>query len=324
MAQAKKIRPGKIDLDAAVKRAGANHEKGLQAFLNGAPSHEESPPAIFASNGEASSAFRHIPLDMLDENPINARILYHQEDLLRLGTDMQREGLKKPILAVETTNGRYLVIDGHRRWKAAGLVGWSSIEAKIDDRIDVSNLAQLYGASFRLNDLNEPMRDIEKAIRWSELIKSHGFSLERVSEITGCGVSSISEIVSIADLPPNILDFVKENPDKLSSSLLREVRAVFKSRDEAAAMELISTIVRQDLSVREVRKIASNARKPRQRTPRLVSIPVKRGKYNLGQVKVFSDGSLTVDLRGLDTLDLQEAGQRIANAIISVLNESKE
>lgn len=292
----------------------------FEKFIGGADTRSGSPSNAAEVDKDTSGNYRKIHLSLLDENPFNPRVVYREATLLELGKNMQKEGLKKPILVIAKPDGRFMVVDGHRRWKSADLVGWPEIEAKVDESLTINDSPEhIYSVAYALNEQSEKMSDIEKAIRWKTLVTDHAFTLDQIARVANIkSVSTVSEIISMAELPRTILDYAIDNASKLSSSLVREIRAVVVGNSEEAAMELAKRIVEDDLSVREARKLAV-AQRPRNRAARMMNYPIYRTDQQLGEVKVYADGRLQVQVNGLSEEDIQKAGERIAQAITKVL-----
>lgn len=104
--------------------------------------------------------FRAIPLSLIDENPFNARLRYDTDEITRLSVSMSNSGLLSPIMVRKKAGSkRYELVFGHRRAKAARLLGWASIRAEVKTFSDEEMLVN----SMSENLARENLSDYEKA-----------------------------------------------------------------------------------------------------------------------------------------------------------------
>jgi ParB family chromosome partitioning protein len=77
------------------------------------------------------SAIQKVILDLIEPNPQQGRKTFTKREITSLGRSLERDGQNEPILIYRQENGRYLLFDGERRWRAAREIGWSDIEVVI-------------------------------------------------------------------------------------------------------------------------------------------------------------------------------------------------
>ena len=74
------------------------------------------------------SAIERVLLDLIDPNPQQGRKTFHKQEIASLGRSLERDGQNEPILTYKQENGRHLIFDGERRWRAVKEIGLSDIE----------------------------------------------------------------------------------------------------------------------------------------------------------------------------------------------------
>ena len=112
--------------------------------------------ALIPETPQARAGFAEIPVDRLQPNPQQPRHRFDDEALAELAESIRKHGVLQPILVSEDRPGRYLLITGERRWRAARLAGLATVPAVIREHLEGS--AQLELALVRQTD---PRADAE-------------------------------------------------------------------------------------------------------------------------------------------------------------------
>ena len=110
-------------MTAAKRRLG----RGLEALLG--PSTTE--------DAVQSGDLRHVPLDDIGPNPFQPRHVFDEQAITDLANSLRTSGLLQPVVLRPTEAGKYQLIAGERRWRAAQQLGWGEIGAvvrEVDDR----------------------------------------------------------------------------------------------------------------------------------------------------------------------------------------------
>ncbi len=140
---------------------------------------------------------------------------FDEEALLELKTSIEAHGVLQPVLFRVNDNGDIFLISGERRYQAAKLAGLAAIPAiyTMGDPTELSLVENL---------LRENLTAIEEAEAVQNLKTKHDYQLEQLSRILGKSVSSISEIMSLTNLPESIKDDCRNDP-KVARSILVEI-----------------------------------------------------------------------------------------------------
>ncbi|HET6420526.1 MAG TPA: ParB/RepB/Spo0J family partition protein [Geobacteraceae bacterium] len=173
-----------------------------------------------AKQKEAGTRFKKGKLYMLGINdlrtdPEQPRKHFDEEALLELKTSIEAHGVLQPVLFRVNDNGDILLISGERRYQAAKLAGLAAIPAifTMGDPTELSLVENL---------LRENLTAIEESEAVQNLKMKHDYQLEQLSKILGKSVSSISEIISLTNLPDSVKDDCRKDP-KVARSTLVEI-----------------------------------------------------------------------------------------------------
>ena len=202
---------------------------------------------------------RMIELDLLDTNPHQPR--RSVGDLGDLISSIKEKGVLEPVL-VRELDGRYQIIAGERRYhasKAAGLTQIPCIEMEVDDRgvLEISLIENLQ---------RRDLTPFEEADAILFLCESFNYTHERVAQKLGKSRTSITELLSIANIPEDVREECRR-ADISTKSLLVEIA---RQNTVAEMRSLIAVISREGLSRDQARKMKGLPveEAPTQETPR--------------------------------------------------------
>lgn len=189
---------------------------------------------------------RMLPIDRLEPNPQQPRIEFG--DLEELIASIREKGVLEPLLVRPSqVGGRFMIISGERRFRAAREVGLTElpcIEMEVDDRA-VAEIALI--ENLQRKDLTA----FEEADGLQVLVDRFGYTHEEVSKKIGKSRSTVTEALTIANLPSDIKEQCRR-ADILSKSLLLQV----VRQDGIDAMrQFIARVANQGLTRDEARKV---------------------------------------------------------------------
>jgi ParB family chromosome partitioning protein len=160
---------------------------------------------------------RMIPIDKLDPNPDQPRT--EIGDLTELTASIKEKGVLEPLL-VKPTMGRWMIIAGERRWRAAraaGLTELPCIEMDVDDSA-VAEIALIE------NMQRKDLTPWEEADGLRALCERFGYTHEDVARKVGKSRSTVTEALSIASIPESIREICRASEITSKSLLLQIVR----------------------------------------------------------------------------------------------------
>lgn len=217
--------------------------RGLSALISSAP-----PAAQPASHNEP---FKEVRLDLIVPNPRQPRRDFSDAELQELQLSMQVSGLLQPIAVRPRTDGRFELIAGERRYRAASRLGWSTIPAYIRDVSDEQLLSLALVENLQREDLN-PM---EEAEGYRQLISDFGLAHQQVAQAVGKDRSTVTNALRLLALPEDVQRLVRDG-----SLTLGHARALLGVPPGMSLSELAQRVVAQRLSVREVERLVHEAK----------------------------------------------------------------
>jgi ParB family transcriptional regulator, chromosome partitioning protein len=194
-----------------------------------------------------TSGLLQLPLTEIEENPFQPRREFSQAEIISLSESLKEHDLLQPIL-VRRVNGRYQLISGERRLRAARHAGWTTIPARVreaDDRL-VAELAIV--ENLQRKDLNP----VEKALSFKRYVDEHRCTQDDLARRLKIDRSTIANLMRLLELPGCILDRLREG-----TITAGHARALLPLGDEHEQVALAERIVRDGLSVRDVERIVS-------------------------------------------------------------------
>ena len=195
---------------------------------------------------------------LIDPKSGQPRKTFDQESLAELADSIATHGVLQPILVRSSGNGRYQIIAGERRWRAAKLAGLSEIPAVILDRDDLAAAEIALVENLQREDLNP----IEEALAFKSLTEEFGLTQEELSRRVGKSRSAVANATRLLELPDEAKAMV--SPGALSAG---HARTLLGLRDRDQIVPLAKRCVADGLSVRELELLVKRANKPVRETP---------------------------------------------------------
>jgi ParB family chromosome partitioning protein len=222
--------------------------RGLAAILSVAPRDE-------------LQELRPVPVDMIDPSPNQPRHTFDEDSLMALAGSIRARGVLQPVLVRPTVSGRYELIAGERRWRAAKLAELTAIPAVVRRHDDAASLEVALIENMAREDLNP----VEEARACAALVEELGLTREDVGLRVGRSRVAVSNLIRLLDLPDEALELI-ERRDLTEG----HGRALLLATDHAARRTLARDAVHHRWSVRELesRARAAGAESDRRRRPR--------------------------------------------------------
>ncbi|MER9587029.1 ParB/RepB/Spo0J family partition protein [Mesorhizobium sp. M0276] len=221
--------------DLSRKRLG----RGLAALIG-----EIDRPA--APEKPGMSADGKVPIEFLTPNPKNPRRHFGDAELTDLAQSIREHGVVQPVVArpSPTQAGRYEIIAGERRWRAAQRAGLSEIPVIIREVNDRTALELAIIENVQRTDLNA----VEEALGYQQLIDEHGYTQADLGQVIGKSRSHVANTLRLLKLPDVIRDMLVDG--ELSAG---HARTLVTAEDPAG---LAKRIVEEGLSVRQAEALA--------------------------------------------------------------------
>lgn len=262
---------------------------------------------------EPSGALRDIALDRIVPNPDQPRGAIDPAALQTLADSIAASGVLQPVVVGRPDpEGRYALIAGERRWRAATLAGLERIpavvrEADARERLELALVENL---------VREDLNAIEVALACATLVEDFGQSHAAVGERIGRSRPAVSNLMRLLELPEEVQAMVADGA--LSEG---HARAVLMADGAAARRRVAERAVIEELSVRATEALARQSAPERSRTRRAAppaevteAALTAFGEAFDAPVRVRSGPGegLVVELRFADRASLQAAIDRLA------------
>jgi len=167
---------------------------------------------------KATHVGRLIPIDKLDPNPDQPRT--DPGDLTELAASIREKGVLEPLLVKPTIMGRWMIIAGERRWRAATQAGLEDVPC-IEMDVDESGVAEI---ALIENMQRKDLTPWEEADGLRALCERFGYTHEDVARKVGKSRSTVTEALSIASIPEPIREICRDSEITSKSLLLQIVR----------------------------------------------------------------------------------------------------
>src|SRR5712675_2472753 len=194
-----------------------------------------------------SAGPQQIDIDLIDPSPYQPRTRFREEALEELARSIKASGIIQPLV-VRPIAGRFQLIAGERRWRAAQRAGLKKVPAIVRQVTDELALEMTLVENIQREDLN-PM---EAARAFERLMDEFQLTQESVAERTGKDRATVANAVRLLKLEPTIQDWIEEG--KLTAGHGRALLAV---GDPQLRMRYAQRAARGGLTVRQIERLAS-------------------------------------------------------------------
>ncbi len=188
----------------------------------------------------------NISVDSIDANPFQPRTNFDQQSLDELAASVKKLGIVQPLTVRETENGRYQLIAGERRLRAAKLAGLTHVPAYIRTADDQAMLELALVENIQREDLDS----VEVAISFQRLIEECRLTQEQLSDRVGKQRSTIANYLRLLKLPAEIQLGIKNK--QLS---MGHARTLINIDDPKKQINVYYKIIDNDLSVRQAEEL---------------------------------------------------------------------
>ncbi len=239
--------------------------RGLDALLGDEPAPAES--------------LTEIPIDDIEVNPRQPRKHFDAEALDELARSIKSAGVIQPIVVRRSGEGRWQLIAGERRWRAARQAGLERIPAVIREASDAESLELALVENLLREDLN-PM---EEAEAYQQVLSEFGWTQEQLAQRIGRDRSTIANSLRLLRLPSAIQDDLRAG--RLT---MGHARALLALTTTAEQLKLRDEILARAWSVRATEEGVQRRRPtpPPRRSPELVALEEALQRALLTRVRV--------------------------------------
>jgi ParB family chromosome partitioning protein len=263
---------------SAAPRAEKRHGlgRGLDSLIPSASA--ASPVGVAAAPRVSTAPAQESPLELpiaeIERSPYQPRRDFGEDELRELAESLRNNGLVQPPAVRRNAAGRYELISGERRLRAAALAGWKKIRVTLIEADDLTAAAMTATENLQREDLNP----IEEAVSYKTLQDAFSLTQQEVADRVGKGRATVANSVRLLELPDEVKSLVQSR--LLSTGHAKVLLSVDGEKDRIL---LARECVNGQLSVRALEK----------RVERLNAPPPEpsRGKPDIpdGYVKSLAD-----------------------------------
>ena len=242
-----------------------------------------------------------IPIDYLSAGSWQVRKNFDESELQSLSQSIKNNGIFQPIVVVtdKEENGKYKIVAGERRWRAAQLANIHEIPIILRDDLSSDKIIEI---SLLENLERSDLNPIEEAKGYEDLINKYNYTQEKVAKIFSKSRPYITNFLRLLSLPDEIKTFIVDG--KIS---VGHARAIINSDN---SLELARNIIKKGLSVREVEKLLKKPDKSENTYELNEYLDIENelsNKIGLKTKILFNkekkNGSLTIKFKNLDQLE---------------------
>lgn len=293
--------------------------KGLGALISGYEGTFEPHTQKVSVPDMTSSpvSISEISIDDISTNPYQPRTVFEEEALQALSDSIKQLGLIQPITVRSTEDGKYQIISGERRYRAAKMAGLSHIPAYIRKADDQGMLEMAIVENIQRENLDA----IEVALSFQRLIEECDLTQEAMADRVGKKRATVTNYLRLLKLPAQVQIALREG--KIS---MGHAKCILSLEEVEKQIQLCDLIIRNDLSVRQAEqkaKALQHPAAPKEESP--VNLPDTH--YRVLEIvgRYFSNHiSLKRNEKGKGSITIQFANDREIEAFLKDLEGIKQ
>ena len=207
--------------------------------------------------GGGGETLKTVKLEELQPGKYQPRTRMDQASLEELARSLKAQGVMQPILARALGKGRYEIIAGERRWRAAKIAGLREIPVMVREVPDSAALAMALIENIQRENLNP----LEEAGGIHRLINEFKMTHQEAAEAVGRSRAATTNLLRLLNLPHSVQALLSDG--NIDMGHARALLALEGRRQE----ELATKVAEQGLSVRETEKLVQEIINPKQKAP---------------------------------------------------------
>jgi ParB family transcriptional regulator, chromosome partitioning protein len=208
-------------------------------------------PDVSRETDSIGAIYRELPVDSIRRNPRQPRQVFDEQSMSELAHSIREFGLMQPVVVRESVNGRYELVMGERRWRAAQEAGLDRIPAIIRQTADGAMLRDALLENIHRVQLNP----LEEAAAYQQLLQEFEVTHEELADRLGRSRPAITNTIRLLKLPVAVQRRVAAGV--LSAG---HARALLALEDAGAQEELAARIIAEGMSVRATEEAVVLAR----------------------------------------------------------------
>ena len=232
------------------------------------------PTEIKTQSGELTANRDEIDVNNISANPKQPRTVFDEDQLTELALSIKEVGLLQPPVVRSIGNGKYQLIMGERRFRAAKLAGLKSIPVIIRQTSDDQLLREALIENIHRSQLNP----LEEGAAYQQLLNDFSYTHDELAVKLSKSRPAITNTMRLLNLPPSV-------QRKVAAGVISagHARALLSLTDEKEIENLANRIVAEGLTVRAVEEIVATG------AAKVKGGSVRSGKIIAPKLKEISD-----------------------------------
>jgi len=186
-----------------------------------------------------------LPVDIIERGRFQPRRDFNAESLQELADSIAAQGVVQPIVVRPLAEGRYEIIAGERRWRAAQQAGLSDIPVVVRDVPDKTAMAMGLIENIQRDDLNP----LEESTALQRLLKEFELTHQQIAQAVGKSRTTVTNLLRLLDLNEDVKSYIEQG-----SLEMGHARALLGLKGQIQS-ETAKKVAAQGLSVRETEKL---------------------------------------------------------------------
>ena len=203
--------------------------------------------ALLPESNDLENTVSMIPVTELDRNPDQPRRDFDEASLQALADSIRQAGVLQPLLVVEK-NGRYRIVAGERRFRAARIAGLKAVPCIVRDLSPTEQMEAALIENLQREDLNP----IEEAAAMKQFMESCHYTQEQAAKRLGKSRPAVANSLRLLTLPETVQQDVRTG--RISAGHARVLAGI---EDEKRQIALGQLVILEGLSVRALEKMAA-------------------------------------------------------------------
>ncbi len=221
--------------------------KGIRSLLQSIDSDLKTSAGHLKPNiAEAVTGVLRIPIEQIDTNPRQPRHDFDEQSLKELAASIKTYDIIQPITVSKMPSGRYRLIAGERRFRAAKMAGLKDLPAYLRQANDAELLELALLENLQRQDLNA----MEIALSYKRMMEELNYTQEQVAERMGKERTTVTNYIRLLKLPPDIQVAVRTG-----SLSMGHARALVNVDTIDKQLYIFHEVVEKDLSVRQTEEL---------------------------------------------------------------------
>ncbi len=253
-----------------------------------------------------SDGILELDINTIVPNEYQPRRVFKEDTLKGLASSIKEKGIIQPVIVRKSSDNRFKLIAGERRWRAAKMAGLAKLPVIVKDVTPAETLELALIENIQREDLNP----LETAGAFQRLIKEFNLTHDEISRKAGKDRATVTNYLRILKLPSEIKKWISDG-----SLNIGHAKALLQIEDAVSQLSAARKIVQKGLSVREAEALSKRVQSPRAsvsksnvwKDPQIASLEDKL-RQSLGtKVRLFhkgkKGGKLEIEYYSLDELD---------------------